>query len=278
MDARFARTDRLRTEFSTNLNETLTKRFYVGRKIQGKNGFPERVSRVKERILVVEDEKDLQELVRYTLERKGYEAITVASSEQALPILRSQIIHLLILDLMLPGMDGFQFCKLIKSDKSLKHIPVMMVTALSEDSDIVAGLELGAEDYITKPFSPAVLSARVRALLRRGLDTPKQDETPIAIGNLEIFPGHHQVRAKGRDVHLSLTEFRILYTLAKNPGWVFTRYQILDEVRGEGYVATDRVVDVHITSLRKKLGSIGDQVETVRGVGYRFRGGEQTAQ
>jgi two-component system phosphate regulon response regulator PhoB len=225
---------------------------------------------VKSRILVVEDEKDLQELVQYTLERKGYEVVVVDSSERALPILRSQSIHLLILDLMLPGMDGFQFCRLIKSDPKLKQIPIIMVTALNEDSDVVSGLELGAEDYITKPFSPAVLSARVRALLRRHQDEPKEDAPPVSIGDLEIYPGRHQVRVRGRDISLSLTEFRILYTLAKNPGWVFSRYQILDEVRGEGYVATDRVVDVHITALRKKLGPIGGLVETVRGVGYRF--------
>lgn len=265
-----------KTDFSWNLNETLKEQFYVGAQIRGLTDTG-KSEPVKERILVVEDEKDLRDLVQYTLERKGYEVITVESSEQALPILRSQVVHLLILDLMLPGMDGFQFCKLMKSDKSLKHIPVMMVTALSEDSDIVAGLELGAEDYLTKPFSPAVLSARVRAMLRRSQDGPKEEQTPISIGRLEIYPGHHQVRADGQDVHLSLTEFRILYTLAKNPGWVFTRYQILDEVRGEGYVATDRVVDVHITALRKKLGPIGDLVETVRGVGYRFKGSEQVA-
>ncbi|MEW5797182.1 MAG: response regulator transcription factor [Candidatus Zixiibacteriota bacterium] len=226
---------------------------------------------MNEQILVIEDESDLQHLIQYNLSRKGYEVTLASSAEQALPLLRSRSFHLIILDVMLPGMDGFQFCRLLKADQSLRHVPVLMVTALAEDADVVSGLELGAEDYVTKPFSPSVMVARVRALLRRHRDLQVHDLTPLKMDCLEILPGPHTVLVGGKEVELSLTEFRILHALAKSPGWVFTRYQILDEVRGEGYIATDRVVDVHITSLRRKLGAAGECIETVRGVGYRFR-------
>jgi two-component system phosphate regulon response regulator PhoB len=226
---------------------------------------------VKEQILVIEDERDLQELIEYNLTRKGFEVTLAASAEHALPLLRSRTFHLVILDIMLPGMDGLQFCRVLKGDTALRHLPILIVTALSQDTDVVSGLELGAEDYVTKPFSPSVLVARVRALMRRHRESSPNDLTPLKMDCLEILPGQHMVLVGGKEVELSLTEFRILYALAKSPGWVFSRYQILDQVRGEGYVATDRVVDVHVTGLRKKLGIAGDCIETVRGVGYRFR-------
>lgn len=226
---------------------------------------------MKEQVLVIEDERDLQELIEYNLTRKGLEVTLAASAEHALPLLRSRTFHLVILDLMLPGMDGLQLCRLLKADAALRHLPVLIVTALSQDTDVVSGLELGAEDYVTKPFSPSVLVARVRALLRRHTEPATRDLAPLKMDGIEIFPGEHMVLVDSKEVELSLTEFRILYTLAKSPGWVFSRYQILDQVRGEGYVATDRVVDVHVTGLRKKLGAAGDCIETVRGVGYRFR-------
>ena len=229
------------------------------------------VSAMKEHVVVIEDERDLQELIRHNLEKKGFRVTGFTDCESALPVIRSGTVNLILLDLMLPGMDGFEFCRLIKSDPSLKSIPVIIVTALSESSDIVSGLEMGAEDYLTKPFSPSVLVARVRALLRRNSEQPANDITPITIDELQIFPGRHQVLAGGKEVRLSLTEFRILLFLARSPGWVFTRYQIIDGIRGDGAVTTDRVVDVHITGLRRKLGRYGSYVETVRGVGYRFR-------
>jgi len=226
---------------------------------------------MKNRVLVVEDDQDLRELIVYNLSKKGLEVMPTNSSEEALPILRRGGVQVVVLDVMLPGMDGFDFCRLLKTDSKTKHIPVLMVTALSEASDIVSGLELGAEDYLTKPFSPAVLVARVRALLRRSHEAKAVDLSPVVFNDLEIHPGRHQVLAGGSEIPLSLTEFRILLYLAKSPGWVFTRYQILDEVRGEEVITTDRVVDVHVAGLRRKLGYYGYCVETVRGIGYRFR-------
>ena len=226
---------------------------------------------MKNRVLVVEDDQDLRELMVYNLSKKGLEVMPTNSSEEALPILRRGGVQVVVLDVMLPGMDGFDFCRLLKTDSKTKHIPVLMVTALSEASDIVSGLELGAEDYLTKPFSPAVLVARVRALLRRSHEAKAVDLSPVVFNDLEIHPGRHQVLAGGSEIPLSLTEFRILLYLAKSPGWVFTRYQILDEVRGEEVITTDRVVDVHVAGLRRKLGHYGYCVETVRGIGYRFR-------
>jgi two-component system alkaline phosphatase synthesis response regulator PhoP len=227
----------------------------------------------KQQMLVIEDERDLQELIGYNLTRKGYEVTLAASAEDALPLLRSRTFHLIILDILLPGMDGLQFCRIIKTDNRMRHIPVLVVSALSQDTDVVSGLELGAEDYLTKPFSPAVLIARVRALLRRHQDAAPADVTPLKVDSIDIHPGQHVVLVDGRKVELSLTEFRLLHTMAKSPGWVFTRYQLLDQVRGEGYVATDRVVDVHIAGLRKKLGTAGSCIDTVWGVGYRFKKG-----
>jgi two-component system alkaline phosphatase synthesis response regulator PhoP len=226
---------------------------------------------MKEQIVVIEDERDIQELISHCLERQGFRVSAFAAAEDALPLIRSGVVNLILLDVMLPGMDGFEFCRTLKADASLRQIPVIMVTALSEAADIVSGLEIGADDYLTKPFSPSVLVARIRSLLRRAGEEPSTDLTPITIDDLQIFPGRHQVLAGGREVRLSLTEFRILHFLARTPGWVFSRYQIIDGIRGDGAVTTDRVIDVHITGLRRKLGKFGDYVQTVRGVGYRFR-------
>lgn len=171
---------------------------------------------------------------------------------------------------MLPGIDGLELCKILKGDPNTKDIPIIMVTAKGEEADIVLGLELGAEDYIVKPFSPRVLIARVKAVLRREkLKTPDNDQI-LRIGKLVIHPGKRQAMLKGKAVDLTFTEFEILRYLASHPGWVFTRYQIVDAVRGKDHPVTDRSVDVQIAGLRKKLGEHGDLIETIRGVGYRF--------
>ncbi|MEJ2286788.1 MAG: response regulator transcription factor [Desulfobacterales bacterium] len=201
----------------------------------------------KEKILVVDDEEDILELVRYNLSREGYRVTGTLTGEDALRKVRSDAFDLIILDLMLPGMDGLAFTKTLKNDSRLRSIPIIMLTAKGEESDIVAGLELGADDYITKPFSPKVMIARVRAVLRRHKEEP-QDEMAIV-----------------------KTEFQVLLLLAKRPGWVFTRSQIVDLIRGNDYPVTDRSVDVQIVGLRKKLGVFGKYIETVRGVGYRFK-------
>ena len=225
----------------------------------------------KERILVVDDEEDIQELVRYNLTREGYRVAGALTGEEALKKARSEAFDLIVLDLMLPGIDGLEVTRRLKSDRRTAHIPIMMLTAKGEEADIVSVLELGADDYITKPFSPRVLTARVRAALRRENRRFDDDTATISIHELEIHPGRRTVLAGGNPVELTFTEFQVLRVLSRRPGWVFTRGQIVDAVRGDGYPVTDRSVDVQIVGLRKKLGSLGKYIETVRGVGYRFR-------
>lgn len=226
-----------------------------------------------EHILVVDDEPDILELVEYNLARDGFRVTCVETGEDALDMARSKPPDLVILDLMLPDTDGLNICRLLKADPRTRHVPIVMLTAKGEEADIVAGLELGADDYITKPFSPRVLLARIRAVLRRRAKQPADDApaTPIKIRNLEIHPGRHEVLVQGKTVDLTATEFRILLCLARRPGWVLTRYQIVDQTQGDDVVVTDRSVDVHIVAIRRKLGPSGKEIETVRGVGYRFK-------
>ncbi len=225
----------------------------------------------KEKILVVDDEEDILELVRYNLSREGYRVTGCLTGEDAVRKARSDNFDLIVLDLMLPGMDGLAFTKTMKSDTRLRNIPIIMLTAKGEEADIVTGLELGADDYITKPFSPKVMIARVRAALRRRKEEPQDEMAMVKIHDLEINPGRRSVMAKGDPIGLTYTEFQLLLLLAKRPGWVFTRSQIVDLIRGNDYPVTDRSVDVQIVGLRKKLGTYGKYIETVRGVGYRFR-------
>ena len=225
----------------------------------------------KEKILVVDDEEDILELVRYNLSREGYQVTGTLTGEDALRKVRSDRFDLIVLDLMLPGIDGLAFTKTIKSDSRLHSIPIIMLTAKGEEADIITGLELGADDYITKPFSPKVMIARVRTALRRHKEEPEDEMAIVRIHDLEINPGRRSVLAKGDPVDLTYTEFQVLLLLAKRPGWVFTRSHIVDSIRGNDYPVTDRSVDVQIVGLRKKLGFYGAYIETVRGVGYRFR-------
>jgi len=223
-------------------------------------------------VLVVDDEEDLLELVRYNLVRDGYRVTCVATGEEALKAARKQPPDLIVLDLMLPAVDGLEVCRRLKGDSKTRDIPIIMLTAKSEESDMVVGLERGADDYIAKPFSPRVLSARVKALLRRK-ETQRQAEleTTIDVRELSIHPGRHEVTLSGKLLDLTYTEFALLQFLAKRPGWAFTRTQIVDAVKGEDYPVTERSVDVQVAGLRKKLGDFGSYIETVRGVGYRFR-------
>ena len=225
----------------------------------------------KEKILVVDDEEDILELVRYNLSREGYQVTGSLTGEDALRKVRSDPFDLIVLDLMLPGMDGLAFTKTVKNDSRLRSIPIIMLTAKGEEADIVTGLELGADDYITKPFSPKVMIARVRTALRRHKEEPQDEMAVVKIHDLEINPGRRSVLAKGDLIDLTYTEFQLLLLLAKRPGWVFTRSHIVDSIRGNDYPVTDRSVDVQIVGLRKKLGPFGKYIETVRGVGYRFR-------
>ncbi len=225
----------------------------------------------KERILVVEDEQDILELVRYNLARENYQVFCASSGEEALRIVASQPLNLIVLDLMLPGMDGLEVTRRLKNNPRTQNIFIVMLTAKGSEADIVTGLELGADDYITKPFSPRVLLARIKAVIRRSSDDKPGDNTVIQIHNLIIHPGRREVRVDETPVALTYTEFQVLYYLIRRPGWVFTRTQIVDAVRGDDYPVTDRSVDVQIVGLRKKLGSAGRYIETVRGVGYRFK-------
>jgi len=225
----------------------------------------------KERILVVDDEEDILELVRYNLTKENFQVTCAATGEEALDKLKKESFDLILLDLMLPGRDGLDTCRIIKGSPDTSHIPIMMITAKSEDTDVVLGLELGADDYVTKPFSPRVMLARIKALLRRNQPEHSEDRAIIRAHDMVINPSRHEVKIKQSVVNLTATEFSILEFLAKRPGWVFTREQIIDSVKGTDYPVTDRSVDVQIVGLRKKLGDSGDLIETVRGVGYRFK-------
>ena len=225
----------------------------------------------KEHIHVVEDEEDILELIKYNLSREGYQVTTSTSGEDAIKAVESKPPDLILLDLMLPGADGFEVCRRIHNNPASQNIPIVMLTAKGEEADIVTGLELGADDYITKPFSPKVLIARIRAVLRRIKAEPVNEDASIKIHEISIHPGRHEVNINGKRIDLTSSEFRLLYLLASRPGWVFTRYQIVDALHGEDYPVTDRSVDVQVVGLRKKLGKAAKHIETVRGVGYRFK-------
>jgi two-component system phosphate regulon response regulator PhoB len=228
----------------------------------------------KPSILVVEDDSDIQQLVSYNLIKAGFNVTCADSGEEALHLLSREQVDAMVLDLMLPGKDGNEVCRAVRSQEAIKGLPIIMLTAKSEEDDIVSGLECGADDYVTKPFSPRVLIARIEAALRR---TPEPSEAAaesvgfISRHGMEIHPGRHEVRVNGEEVHLTASEFTILELLAGRPGWVFSRQQIIDQVRGYDYSITPRAVDVQIFGLRKKLGSAGTCIETVRGIGYRIR-------
>lgn len=225
----------------------------------------------KEHILVVDDEEDIIELVKYNLIREGYNITCATSGEEALKIVGSTPPDLIVLDLMLPDIDGLEVTRQLKSNPKTRSVPIVMLTAKGEESDIVAGLELGADDYIAKPFSPRVLVARIRTVIRRQHKKSIDEASKIQFNDLVIHPGMRSVMLNGEPVQLTFTEFQVLHFLAGRPGWVFTRSQIVDAVRGTNYAVTDRSVDVQVVGLRKKLGACGKYIETVRGVGYRFK-------
>ena len=222
-------------------------------------------------ILLVEDDPHITELIRFNLGREGFDSVAVDSGEAALAYVNGNRVALILLDIMLPQMDGLAVTRVLKSDVLSRGIPLIIVSARGEEADIVRGLELGAEDYITKPFSPRVLVARVKAVLRRDGAAVVDDQAPLTLQDLTIHPGKREVRIAGGVVATTATEFDVLLYLAQRSGWVFTRGQLVAAVHGPDYPVTDRSVDVVIVGLRKKLGARGDWIETVRGVGYRFR-------
>lgn len=225
----------------------------------------------KEKILIVDDEEDILELIKHNLVREGYDITGALSGEKALSLATEKKFDLIVLDLMLPGLDGLEVAKRLKSNQDTRHIPIIMLTAKGEEADVVTGLELGADDYITKPFSPRVLLARIKTVLRRSPELSMEVFEVLQIHELEIHPGRREVKADEEILDLTYTEFQVLWLLARRPGWVLTRSQIVDGVRGDNYPVTERSVDVQIVGLRKKLGRYGAYIETVRGVGYRFK-------
>ncbi len=222
-------------------------------------------------IFVVEDEEDILDLIRHHLSKEGYGVSTATNGMEAVKAIQRKPPDLILLDLMLPGMDGLDVCRMLKKNTKTDDIPILMVTAKDEESDVVTGLELGADDYIVKPFRMKELIARVRAALRRRRGPPPDLEAAVRVKDIEINPGRHEVRVGAELVEMTVSELRILHLLAGRPGWVMTREQIVDAVKGEDYAVTDRAVDVQIVGIRRKLGDRADYIETVRGVGYRFR-------
>jgi two-component system, OmpR family, alkaline phosphatase synthesis response regulator PhoP len=223
-----------------------------------------------EKILIIEDEKDILELIAFNLECSSYKVYKAVNGEDGIVIARNELPDLILLDLMMPGIDGFDVCRILKQDKITKKIPVIMLTARGEDTDIVSGLELGAEDYVTKPFSPKILIARIRTVLRRSKDNKEVGEV-LEVAGISLEVSKHKVVIDSDVIDLSTTEFDILKVLMASPGWVFSRNQIIDAVKGSNYPVTQRSVDVQILGLRKKLGEKGQFIETVRGVGYRLK-------
>ncbi|MDR2444841.1 MAG: response regulator transcription factor [Spirochaetaceae bacterium] len=224
-------------------------------------------------ILIVEDDEEIQELLTLAMGREGWRLVMAKNGETALTLLKRESVDCVILDIMLPGMDGFTVLKKLKAERSLGAIPVIMTTARGEDADIVAGLELGADDYVVKPYSPRVLIARVRAALRRkeGNALPEAERTLLREGRLSLDVLKHEALLDDAPLDLSVTEFSLLNTFLSQPGRVFSRNQIINEIHGTDYPVTDRSVDVQVMSLRKKLKDAGNLIETIRGVGYRLK-------
>lgn len=225
----------------------------------------------KEKILVVDDEQDLVKLIRYHLEKDGYKVITAYNGDDALFLTRKERPELIILDLMLPGIDGLEVCRKLKADQELAHPAIIMLTAKGEEADITKGLKLGADDYMTKPFSPKELVARVQAVLRRtqGVSTTKDSIEIDGLLTIDLYK--HEVTIQDKAIPLTLTEFRLLHQLASRPGRVFTRDQLLDAISGPETFVIDRTIDVHIASLRKKLKTFANHIITIRGIGYKFK-------
>ena len=222
------------------------------------------------RVLAIEDEADILEVIEYNLDREGFEVTTSQNGEDGLELIRNNHPDIVLLDLMLPDLDGLELCRKIRSDEEIKQIPVIMVTAKDTESEVVLGLGVGADDYITKPFNPKELVARVKAVLRRSRSTPMEgSETEIKRGPVTIIPVRHKVLVEGDPVDFTATEFSLLRFLAESPGRVYSREQLIDNVMGT--VVTTRNVDVHIRAIREKLDKHDDLIETVRGVGYRFK-------
>ncbi len=222
-------------------------------------------------ILVIEDEPDIREIIKFNLTKHGYNVRLANNGENGLQQARSDEPDLILLDLMLPGIQGLDVCTIVKSDENIKNTPIIILSALGQEDNIISGLEAGADDYVNKPFSMDILNARIKTVLRRYHKNKEVDlNKPVLFSGIKINPLTRNVHIEGSLVALTFTEFQILYLLISHPGWVFTRYQIIDKIRGENYPVTDRSIDFQIVGLRKKMLGKGNLIETIRGVGYRF--------
>ena len=225
-------------------------------------------------ILIIEDEPDISELIEYNLSQLGYSTLVSSNGEKGIDVARKHTPDLILLDLMLPGINGIDVCRILKNDNNTSDISIIMVTALGQEEDIVKGLESGADDYVTKPFSFPVLEARIHTVLRRVKNEHLENKN-VSNSGIVISLRKREVLIDGEKIEdLTFTEFQILHLLASHPGWVFTRYQIIDKIRGDNYPVTDRSVDFQIVGLRKKMGEKGKLINTIRGVGYRFQPNE----
>ena len=222
-------------------------------------------------VLVVEDEEDIRELISYNLKQEGFKVISHDTGEAGLQAALESPPTVALLDIMLPGLSGLEVCRKLKNENRTKNVPVILVSAKGDETDVIVGLEIGADDYISKPFSPRILVARAKAVIRRKISENSQNDSLLNIHQLQIHPGRFEATIAGDLLQLTASEFKILHYLARHPGWVFTRAQIVDAVRGDDYPVTERSIDVQIVGIRKKLGEFDSYIETVRGIGYRFR-------
>ena len=225
----------------------------------------------KTKIVVVEDEADILEVIDYNLSKEGFDVSSSTDGLEGMALVQKEIPDLVLLDLMLPGMDGIEICQTLKADSATRSISIIMVTAKGEESDIVLGLGIGADDYVLKPFRPRELIARVKSVLRRGRLKEEVNEDIVSIDGMVIDCNRHEVRLEGKKINLTAMEFKLLHFLASHPGRVFTREHILNNVSSEDAYIIDRNIDVHIRSIRKKLDKQRDLIETIHRVGYRFR-------
>jgi two-component system phosphate regulon response regulator PhoB len=225
---------------------------------------------MKKYVLLVEDEPDLNQTVAFNLDSEGYSVESAFNGKDALKLIEEKTPDLILLDLMLPDMSGLEICRILRSSKKTKNIPIMMVTAKGEEIDRIVGFELGADDYIVKPFSIREFMLRVAAMLKRSGDTINNDEEKIIFGSLEIDIAAHRVKLKDKEIPLTAKEFSLLHYLVERIGRVSTRDALLDDVWGYNCEVTTRTVDTHVKRLRAKLSDVGNNIETVRGVGYRF--------
>ena len=223
------------------------------------------------KILIIEDDKDIRDLISFNLSNNSYKTILSKDGEKGIEKAKNEKPDLVLLDLMLPGIHGLDVCKILKTDSSLNKVSIIMLTALGQEEDIIKGLEAGADDYITKPFSFKILLARIKSVLRRKKTKESSNKGPVNLYGVKIDPQTRQVIINENELKLTFTEFQILYLLASHPGWVFTRYQIIDKIRSDNNSVTDRSVDFQIVGLRKKMNNLGKLIETIRGVGYRFK-------